>query len=188
VLQSHQARAHRAHALLYYAGRATDALEQYLALAVVAGVLGREGGVVVLNESAHTSFPAGALDPGAVEGDWLEVLRSLPLLLLYAGFVKYTIQGVPGVWMRTYGCHLLGLPDLASHAEGHQQGQETFELFDNILGYLRESGARFAVGHTMQVGPETFLRVRAARAEEGFLESAGELFVLERIGADQINR
>jgi hypothetical protein len=183
-----QARAHRAHLLLYHDDARLPPLERYVALAAVAGALGQAGGVVVLNESAHTSFPAAALAPGAVEGDQLQTLRDLPLLILYCGFVKGQVPDQPGVWMRTYGCHLFELPDLAMHTAGHHQGQETFDLFGNLLGYLQKSGARFGVGHTMQVGPDTYLRLRGARPEEEFLHSEGELFVAERIGADQINR
>jgi Domain of unknown function (DUF4261) len=183
-----QARAHKAHALLYYGGREEDPLEQYVALAVVAGTLGAHGALVVLNEAAHTSFPAQALAPGRVEGDLLENLRGLPIPVLYGGFVKYNLPDSPDVWMRTYGNHLLGLPDLAFRAKGHDQGEWVFNTFSNILTYLRESGARFGVGHTMQVGDDTYLKLRAPRKEEYFLESDGELFVAELITADQVNR
>jgi hypothetical protein len=87
--------------------------------------------------------------------------------------------------MRTYGAPLLGLPDLAAHATGHAEGQRYFDMFENIFRYLRESGARLAVGHTMQIEDE-YLRFRAATTEEWFLESAA-LLVTEMIGANEIN-
>src|SRR5262249_14455737 len=59
-----QARAHQGHALLYYVGYESDPLEQYIALAAVAGVLAAHGAIVVMNESGHTSFPAAALAGG----------------------------------------------------------------------------------------------------------------------------
>ena len=183
-----QARAHRGHLLLFYAGHEDDALEQYVALAAVAGALARLGALVVLNESARTSFPAQALSGSGGRGDVLEMLRSLPLPVLYCGFVKYDVEGVEGVWMRTYGAHLLGLPDFAALAAGHHEGEKYFELFTNLLNYLRNSGATLGAGHTMQVGPETYLRARAPAEGEYFLESEGELLVVEEIGADQINR
>ena len=52
---------HAGHVLLYYAGHDPAPLEQYVALTAVAGVLARFGGLVVLNESGRTSFPAAAL-------------------------------------------------------------------------------------------------------------------------------
>lgn len=183
-----KARAHAGHVLLFYVGYETTTLEQYVALAALAGVLSRFGAIVVLNESAHTSFPAGALDDKDTKSDILELIRTLPLLILFCGFVKYEVQGVAGVWMRTYGAFLFGLPDLAILAKGHHEGERYFELFENILAYLRNSGARFAAGHTMQVGEDQFLRVRAPTKEEYFLESDGELFVAEIIGKNEINR
>ncbi len=156
-----RARAHASHLLLYYAGFESGPLEQYVALAAVAGVLARSGAIVVLNGAAHTSLPAAALSDQDVEGDILDVLRTLPLPILFCGFVKYDVEGVDGVWMRTYGAHLFGLPDFAAHAEGHHEGQKYFDVFSNILTYLRESGASIEAGHTLQIGEEEFLRFRA---------------------------
>jgi hypothetical protein len=183
-----RARAHARHLLLYYAAYHSSPLEQYVALTATAGALSRLGGIVVLNEAAHTSFPAAALSGSGVEGDMVDMLRSLPLPILYCGFVKYQSDDSLGVWMRTHAANLLGLPDLATHAEGHHEGQMYFDLFNNILNYLRESGATFAAGHTMQVGPDEYLRCRESSEGEPFFTEEGELLVLERISADEINR
>jgi hypothetical protein len=183
----HRARAHRSHAILYYAGREPSRVEQYVALAVVAAALSSFGGIIVTNESARTSFPATALRVGAGEGDALKALRKLPLLILYCGFVKYDLPNRDGVWMRTYGNHLLDLPDLAMLVPGHQHGTEVFELFSTILSYLHSSGARLAPGHTMQAGPNLFIKLCAPNGEP-FLESAGQVLVVERIPQNQINR
>jgi hypothetical protein len=184
-----RARNNRAHALLFYAGdEVTDPLEQYVALACVAGSLAGLEASVVVNEDAHSSLPIGVLAPGQAEGDQLELLRNLPLLHLYCGFVKYEIDGVDGVWMRTYGCHELGLPDFAFRAQGHHQGEEIFEIFSNTLEYLRESKAEMNAGHTMQVGENFFVRLREPRDDERFLESKGEMLVMERIEGSEINR
>jgi hypothetical protein len=173
-----QARAHRAHALLFYAGEERAPLEQYVALALVAVALAKEAGaLVVLNESARTSFPAQALVPEEGE-DLLEVLRTMPLTALYVGFVKLEVAGVEGVWMRTYGAPRMGLPDLAWHARSHDEGRETFELFSGLLDYLRRSGSRFAPGHTAEFH-ERHVKLRAPRGDESFLDSTGELLVLE---------
>ena len=183
-----EARGNRSHILLYYAGHETDALEQFVALAAVAAAVARFGALLVLNESAHTAIPTAALLPTEDGEDMLPQLRTLPIPFLYGGFVKIEAADVPGVWMRTFGCHLLGLPDFAMHTEGHHRGQQTFELFGNLLSYLRNSGAHFADGHTMQVGDDLYLRVRAPSEDEEFLENEGEMFVVETIQADQINR
>lgn len=180
-----RARAHKSHLLLYYAGTEPDPLNQYVALAAVAGALSKLGAIVVLNESAHSAFPAAAL--GEIQGDRMALLQSMPIPMLYSGFVKVDVQGVSGTWMRTFGNHLLGLPDFAHLAQGHHEGQTTFDMFCNLLSYLRSSGATFAPGHTTQVGENTFLKFRAPQSSEYFLENPGPLLVLEKIAKNAIN-
>lgn len=183
-----RARSHKAHLMLYYVGHEISPVEQYAALAATAGVLARWGALVVLNESGHTSFPAAALSGVDTDGDILDLLRTLPLPLLYCGFVKYEVEGIPGVWMRTHGAPLLGLPDFAAHAAGHHEGERYCGIFDHVFGYLRESGAKLAEGHTLQIGQEEFLRVRRPKAGDPFPESGDELLVMEIIGPDEITR
>jgi hypothetical protein len=183
-----QARAHAAHILLFYAGYETSPFEQYVALAAVAGVFSRFGAIVVLNESARTSLPAGVFFDDETEADYLELIRAFPLSMLFCGFVKYEVEGIDGVWMRTYGAHLLGLPDFAAHAAGHHEGQRYFDIFESVHSYLRSSGAELANGHTMQIEEEEYLRMRGRWPDEDFLESEGELLVMEIIGPDEINK
>jgi hypothetical protein len=183
------ARAHKSHLLLYYAGYESAPLEQYVALAITAGVLARLGAIVVLNESARTSFPAEVLSNSESNGDIVELLRTLPLPILYCGFAKYEVEGVGGVWMRTHGAPLLGLPDFAVRAAGHHEGQKYFDAFSSILTYLQKSGARMLPGHTMQIGEDQYLRVRAPGEAEKFLQGGdGEVLIAEVITRDQLNR
>lgn len=182
-----KARSHSGHLILYYAGYELSPLEQYVALAAVAGALERFGAVIAVNEAGHTSLPINALSGSRASGRAIDVLRSFPLLLLYCGFVKYEVEGAAGIWMRTYAAHLLGLPDLAAHAVGHNEGQRWFDVFDNILNYLLNSGSRLSPGHTMQIGENEFLRFRAPNEPEYFLKSEGELLVAEEIGPDEVN-
>lgn len=183
-----RAREHRAHVILYYAGYDPSPLEQYVALAVVAAVFGRHGGLAVLNESAHTSLPVSMLLDIGASANSCELLRQLPLPYLYCGFVKHEVEDVRGVWMRTYGAPLLGLPDLAAHAAGHHEGQRYFDSFDSVFRYVLESGARLSRGHTVEIGAGTYMRLRAPKLDEAFLVRSGDLFVLEMIGVDEINR
>jgi hypothetical protein len=178
---------HQANVELYYAGHATSPLEQYVALAVVAGVLATHGAEVVLNENARTSLPAEVLAAAHFGGDRLELLRALPLPTLYIGFVKYEVAGTKGVWMRTHGGQLMGLPDLAYLAKGHDQGELVFDLFSCVLHYCLTAGAELGAGHTMQLGRELFLRARTPVESERFLECEGTLLVLETISALEIN-
>lgn len=173
---------HQAHVMLYYAGYDQNPLEQYVALAAVAGVLTMFGAVFTLNETGRTAVPAPVLMPHEEDGgNMLAALRGLPLPLIYCGFVKLEVEGQEGVWMRTYGCHRFGLPDLAVHAADHGFARFAFELFGNALAYLRTSGQRFAPGHTMQVGDDLFLRLRARTPDEWYLDSEGEMLVGDRV-------
>lgn len=188
---SHQlkedAKQHQSHLLLYYAGYDDDPLERYVALTVVASTLARFDGILLLNESARSAFPAEALLVDEPENDALDMLRAMPIPLLYGGFVKIEIEEEPGVWMRTFGNRLLNLPDLSFKADGHHQGSEMFDLFANMLAYLRESGSVFAPGHTMQIGDDLFMRLRARTDAEWYLESDGEMLVVEKISGAEMN-
>jgi hypothetical protein len=184
-----EAKQHQSHLLLYYAGNEGDPLEQYVALGVVATALARFDALLVMNEAARASFPAEALLPEESDSDLMQLLRTLPIPLLYGGFVKLEVEDRPGVWMRTYGNSLLNLPDLAMLATGHHEGSGIFDLFANMLAYLHDSGAKFAPGHTMQIGAETYLKLRPPEpGAEYFLESDGEMLVATRIGSKEINR
>jgi hypothetical protein len=174
-----KARAHRSHAQLQYVGYEPDLHEQYVVLAAVGGALATQGALVVLNKTAHTSFPAEWLSAVHIENDRLEMLRDLPLLLLYAGLVKMEVPGEEGLWLRTYGCERLGLPNLAALTEGHHEGNKTFELFSGILDYLWESKAVIEPGHRMRVGEELAVWFRAPLPEEDFLQGEGQMLVAE---------
>jgi hypothetical protein len=180
---------HKSHVMLYYAGYELDPLEQYVALAAAAGSLAYFGASFVLNETARTAIPAAVLHPHEEDdGDMLAALRGFPLPLIYCGFVKMEVEGQLGVWMRTYGAHRFGLPDLATRAAGHDETPFVFELFGNLLAYLRSSGKRFAPGDTLRIDDDTFLRLRARGPEEWYLESEGEMLVADRIRANEVNR
>lgn len=175
-----QARAHESHLSLRYTGRERSPLERYVALAAVAGALTEYGALLVLNPAARTSAPAALLaaEPGE---DSLGLLRSLPLPILYCGFVRLEVEGRLGVWLRTQGAYQLGLPDLARLTTGSHESAACFMLFEHVLRYLLRTGAMLSEGHTLHGGPGQVLRVRHPRLQEHFLKSPGELFVLEPV-------
>ncbi|VTS02686.1 DUF4261 domain-containing protein [Tuwongella immobilis] len=170
---------HQSHVLLFYAGYDPDPVEQYVALGVVSAALARFGAILILNEAARASIPAGMIAPDEGDEDLLALLRDLPIPLLYGGFVKMEDDEEPGVWMRTFGNPLMGLPDLAHRAPSHEQGSFVFDLFTNVLDYLRKSGKQFAPGDRLTLGDDVEMEVRLAREDEPFLLSMGEMFVLE---------
>ncbi|WP_333983283.1 DUF4261 domain-containing protein [Ectopseudomonas khazarica] len=182
-----EVRAHASHVLLYYAGHDDDPLEQYVVLAAVAGALAHFGAIAVLNESGRTSLPAAIFNDQGLGRESLDVLRGMPLTALYCGFVKYDVEGVQGTWMRTYGGGVFGIADFAVLAEGHHEGERYSELFDNVMSYLLSSGAQMAPGHTLRVGEDAFMRLRAPLAEEYFLDGPDPLLVAEIIAAHEAN-
>jgi hypothetical protein len=182
-----QVRGHQSHAVLYYKGRETDPLEQYIALATVAGAMADTGAMAILNESAHTSVPASTLSFKGAAGDKLALLHALPIPVLYSGFVQLAMADSPGVWMRTHGNYLLGLPDLATLAASQHEANEVLDVFAAVCRYLVRSKATLRAGHTMQAGPGVFIRLRTPRANEYLLHSEGEMLVVERILQSQIN-
>jgi len=180
--------AHTSHVLLFYAGDDPDVLEQHVALAVTAAALTPFGAIVTANETAHTSVPAPALLPHEEDrGDMLRAIRNLPLPFLYAGFVKIEAEGELGIWMRTYGCHVFALPDLAIRAEANNHGTATFNLFANMLAHLREGGQPFAPGDIIQTTGWQ-MKLREAKPTEWFLESRGRLLVLEPAGTAEAGK
>lgn len=181
-----EVRQQTSHILLYYAGHETDPLEQYVALAAVAGALAGFGALAVLNETAHTSLPAAVFADEDMGEHSLEILRDLPLTMLYCGFVKYQVEGVHGVWMRTYGSDAFGLPDFAALAAGHHEGQRYMDIFNTVLGYLIQSGAHMEAGHTMQIGETELMRLREPAEGEYYLHGPERVLVAEIIAASEI--
>ncbi len=181
-----EAYGHAAHVTLFYAGYDPDPIEQYVVLSATAAAFTRFGALVVLNEAGRTSIPAMALLPHVEDdGNILHTLRTFPIPMLYAGFVKLEIDGLPGIWMRTYGCPQLGLSDLAFYAETHGKGVATFNLFAELLAHLRETNNPFAPGDLLNVGEGMNLRVRERTADEWFLESNGQLLVVEPVAGEE---
>jgi hypothetical protein len=176
-----QARRHRAHVLLYYAGTNTDPLEHLVAVAGVAGALTHFGAIVTLNEEARAAVASFALTADDDDEDMLATLRGLPVPFLYGGFVKMELTDVPGVWVRTFACGRLGLPNLAYHSPTHADGERLFHLFSGVLGYLRETGLTFEPNELVRIDETSQVRVREPNLMEWWLESNGPLWVLEPV-------
>ena len=160
--------AHASHVLLYYTGHDADPLEQYVAVAAVAGALAEAGGVAVMNEHAHTSLPAGVFtralgdEPGAAALAAADhaVLR---LREVRGGRHRRRVDADP--WRRP-----LRPADFAALAEGHHQGEFYSNIFNNIMAYLLQSGAEMDAGHTMQIGENAYLKLREPDEPEYFLQ------------------
>ncbi len=171
---------HKSHALLYHGGPEPDPFEGYVALASVAGSMASLGATAVLNEEARTAVPGFDLIPDPAE-DILTTLRGLPLLYLFAGFVRTSVGMPDKPWIRTFNCHALGLPDLAYQADGLGEASTVFRWFNAVLNYLKTHDATFEPGQAIDLGQGVKLAVREPHAtEDDFLFAPGPLHVLER--------
>ena len=166
------------HLLLYYVGYEQDVLEQYLALTHLAACFEQFNALAVINEDAHTSLPINFINELASEKDGLTTLGEC-LPLLFCGFVKYEIENIKGIWMRTYGANKFGLPNFAALANSYEESEYYFDMFSNILNYLRQSQATMNPGDTMEMGDNRMMSLRAPQDEEYFLKDQGDLLVIE---------
>ena len=166
------------HLLLYYVGHEQDVLEQYLALTRLAVCFEQFNALAVINEDAHTSLPINFINELASEKDGLTSLGEC-LPLLFCGFVKYEIENIKGIWMRTYGANKFGLPNFAALANSYEESEYYFDMFSNILNYLRQSQATMNPGDTMEMGDNRMMSLRAPQDDEYFLKDQGDLLVIE---------
>ena len=173
-----QIRKNDSHVILYYKGNDEDALEQYLALSRLAACFDEFNALAVINENAHSSLPTNVLsDLLSDENSAKSLCDCLPLF--FCGFVKYILEDAKGVWMRTYNADAFGLPDFAVLANNHDEGSYYFDMFGNILSYLRQSGATMNPGDTMEIGDNKMLLLRAPQKDEYFLKDKGNVLVVE---------
>ena len=166
------------HLLLYYVGYEQDVLEQYLALTRLVACFEQFNALAVINEDAHTSLPVNFINSLASEKDGLTTLGEC-LPLLFCGFVKYEIENIKGIWMRTYGANKFGLPNFAALANSYEESEYYFDMFSNILNYLRQSQATMNSGDTLEMGDNRMMSLRAPQDEEYFLKDQGDLLVIE---------
>ena len=173
-----QIRKNDSHVILYYKGNDEDVLEQYLALSRLAACFDEFNALAVINEDAHSSLPTNVLsDLLSDENSAKSLCDCLPLF--FCGFVKYILEDAKGVWMRTYNADAFGLPDFAVLANNHDEGSYYFDMFGNILSYLRQSGATMNPGDTMEIGDNKMLSLRAPQEDEYFLKDKGNVLVVE---------
>jgi len=173
------AKQHRAHLLLFYAGTHADVREQFAALCVVAGTLARcDGAICILNEDARCACPAFDLIPDVGE-DALATYRQLPVPYLLGGFTKMTVGDAGVLWARTFANHRLGLPELAIRMADHRQTARIFQLFTGIAGYQLETGEKLTAGESLDLGDGATYTLREPTEAEDFLISHETLLVLK---------
>ena len=177
--QKDQARAHGAYLLLNYRGSDPSPWNQYAALTAVASIFTRQGATTIANSDALTSVPASALQQIFGTTDAWGMLLAMPPAVLYCGFAKYNAPDGKGVWMRTHGCERLGLPDLAMLASDHSEGMRVVNLFNEVIGSVRQSNSAPTGGSTLELTPHVSVRFRDPNPGELFERERGHLLVLE---------
>lgn len=182
------ARNHQSSIFLYYEGTTPSLLEQYILLAAVAAALEPLGALVVLNECANTSVPMKTLCPDVPAEGRMDVLRKLPIPLLYCGFLKFQMDNGQGYWMRTYGAHRLGVPDLAAMAPSRDYSTQLFKSFSMMLQLLLSDQQSPQMRRTIRFASDLFLRLREPLETESFLRGPGEVLVLERVVKSKSNQ
>jgi hypothetical protein len=61
----------------------------------------------------------------------------------------------------------------------HDRFTATFELFTSLINYVRSTGLKFVPGETVRVDEDRYFTVRPPTPEEWWLDSEGEMLVLE---------
>lgn len=175
-------RNHMAHMRLTYAGTHPSPLERYAAVATVAGTMASTGATVVLNEIGRSSIAAAEIMPANIRVDRLNYVRRLSIPGLYAGFVELDVPGLDGVWMRTYGCHIMRLPNLAVRAPSHADGARVKKMLVTAYDYIVENNLKVDYGQTLRISENFALKLRKATIDEYHLNDPTGVLVAEEIG------
>lgn len=170
---------HQSHIILFYENNNTPMLEQYAVLTAIAAALVPLGAIGVLNETAHTSFPAQFLiSPSDANTDRMEYIRAIPLLILYCGLVHYQLESGEQ-WSRTYGAEKFNLPNLAVRITDAINNLNVFSFFSSILDYCAQDGNLPQPGHTSEYEGYHFT-IRSPHGNEYyFQDEEGQVLVFE---------
>lgn len=175
-----KARKHSSYVLLSYVGYDVNPYVQYDALAIAAGVMAEQDAFMVVNLRATSCLPTAMLSPKRNTVDKLEqVIYTLLPSILYCGFVKYFIEDENSLWIRTVGADALYLPDFAAFLTDIEAAEEYFMVFTEIHKYLQSHNIQLGMTDTMEIGEGKYIKFRAPKTNETFLESEGSMLVLE---------
>ncbi|NUF50126.1 DUF4261 domain-containing protein [Gilliamella sp. ESL0250] len=169
---------HQSHVILYYVGFEEDLVEQYVALTQFAVGFEYCDMSALINAKAHQILATHVASALANEQQGVYLLRNC-LPLFFIGFVEFNVDHFDGVWMRTYGADAFGLPDLAILANSYEDSEKYMNMFNNLLLYLRDSGAAIQAGHTTEDTEGKKMLLRSPSAQESFLQNGGMVLVME---------
>lgn len=150
-------------------------LAAYQMLAFLACMIATPNGLAITNINGFTSFNAQQVLTLFGDDDWVDAIENMPPLFLFSGPVIHEFDDNEQLWMRSYGNHLLGIPDLGtiiSKEIVQEYVPMTLEVMDNIMSYMIESGNKVEPGHTME--SETVVinvKEQPAKPDEYFYQS-----------------
>ncbi len=158
-------------------------LEAYQLLAFLACMISSHGGLVIANINGFTSFNAPQILNLFGDEDWFDAIENMPPLFLFSGPVIHEFDDNELLWMRSYGNHLLGIPDLGTIINKEilqEYVPMTLEVIDNIMSYMIESGAAVEPGHTME-SESVIISVKdqPAKPDEYFYQSPSGMLRIE---------
>ena len=150
-------------------------LEAYQLLAFLGLMLATNNGLIIANVNGFTSFNSSGLQMLLGDEDWMDAIENMPPLFLFSGPVIHEFDDNELLWMRSYGNHLMNIPDLGTAFSNHivqQYVPMTLTVFDNMMSYMIETGTKVEPGHTME--SETVLisiGEQPAKPDEYFYQS-----------------
>lgn len=176
---------HKTHMILSYAGNATEMTEKFIALYLVAAACAPLGLVGVVNPFTWMCLVTPML-LDTVKPNFREEFRRSPaaLLMLWLGLVKF-FTPAQKVWFATRGATLFGVPDFAYKGD-LKDADTAIDMFSTLITHVYQSKAHFAVGHTIQLPGNVYLRFGRLTEYTEFM--GADTLVLERIKPSDINR
>lgn len=91
------------------------------------------------------------------------------------------------IWFCTKGYHRFNANDFAYLGQ-LEDADFAFDLFNNLFAYVYDSKAKLQIGHTAQIGENTFIRFQDISEYNDYLDSPLGTLAIERIEASQINK
>lgn len=176
---------HKTHLRCVYEGIHPDMTERLIALYKVAYSLHRQNLIGVLDEEAWTCMPIEFLVE-QMSIAHLKTYRQTVPTGIWTSFVTF-FDSPTEVWFCSKGHHRFGAKDFAYRGR-IEQASATYELFNQLFDYTRQSSAALEVGDTAEISGDRFLKFSRPSIHQPYLNSPLGTIVLEDICASQINR
>ncbi|MBA3870756.1 MAG: DUF4261 domain-containing protein [Anaerolineae bacterium] len=176
---------HRAHVICYYQQLDTSGVDQFIALYSLAFALRKYNLRGVANPLTWMCQSVDML-PSLLTSGFLESFKESPAasMMLWLGFIRFHKSNTT-VWFATKGSPLFGVPDFAYLGKS-SENEAVLDMFGDVFTYIYRSGAKLGVGHTMQLGENSYLRFSNVTEYADYL--GDKTLVIEKISASNINK